>query len=458
MESPPPIDSDRSRSSSSPSTDSLPHPPSIPPSPVLSFPLTYLHAFSQFLILLALLPYHAVLYAFLPRSKRPRPSWSLLETVLSFAVKRYLAMIDTAGFKISGRDVFETPRNGFKMWKTSCQFEWIKLEQEEIQFVRELAKGSVVDDENVKLRDKVGVFSWYREKENRKDPEKFVAKDNNGLVGLFFHGGAFTHNSAHPKSQSTVMPLTLFRRSPLFTSMHSVEFRLLPEYPFPAQLQDAITVYVGFLKRGIDPKRIVLIGDSSGANIALSLARWLRDTLREKREIERFEGAKLGDVGGLILFSPWVNPSHSFLNCTPEEYIPRSNPCDYLLETGPFRHHLVHTLLGPTRPRSFVLSPYLSPGRADLPLNTFDPDHPPVFVSYGTGERGQAECERLVNYLKRDGVKRVEVVRTEDTMHDILLLGFWNREKREAIWNGALRFLEGLEGEKSRTMTTAVRE
>ena len=113
------------------------------------------------------------------------------------------------------------------------------------------------------------------------------------------------------------MPLTLFRRSPLFTSMHSVEFRLLPEYPFPAQLQDAITVYVGFLKRGIDPKRIVLIGDSSGANIALSLARWLRDTLREKREIERFEGAKLGDVGGLILFSVSSDPSSSLFNSFP---------------------------------------------------------------------------------------------------------------------------------------------
>ncbi|GAA5952025.1 hypothetical protein JCM3765_005174 [Sporobolomyces pararoseus] len=454
MSDPPPIGSDPSRSSSL-STDSLPHPPSIPPSPVLSFPLNYLHALTRFLILFALLPCHAVLYTILPRSKRPRSSWSLLETVLSFAVKRYLAMIDIAGFKISSRNVFETPRKSFRMWRSRCRFEWIELDQEEVQFVKEIVKDSVADDENVKMREKVGVFSWYRERENKEDPEKFVAKDETGLVGLFFHGGAFTHNSAHPKSQSTVMPLTLFRRSPHFISMHSVEFRLLPEYPFPAQLQDAITVYVGLLKRGIEAKRIVLIGDSSGANIALSLARWIRDTLREKGEMERFEGGemkwKLGDSGGLILFSPWVDPSHSFLNCTPQDYVPRPNPCDYILETGPFRHHLVHNLLGPSRPRSFVLSPYLSPGRINLPPDTFDPKHSPVFVSYGTGERGQAECERLVNYLKRDGVKQVEVVRTEDTMHDILLLGFWNREKREEIWRGALRFLEGLEGGKMRT-------
>lgn len=128
-------------------------------------------------------------------------------------------MIDTAGFKISGRDVFETPRYGYKMWKTSCQFEWIKLEQEEIQFVRELAKGSVVDDENVKLRDKVGVFSWYREKENRKDPEKFVAKDDNGLVGLFFHGGVSSLISSHSILRSKLTQRTRSARLSLIIQL-----------------------------------------------------------------------------------------------------------------------------------------------------------------------------------------------------------------------------------------------
>lgn len=385
-------------------------------------------------------------------------------------------MIDTAGFKISGRDVFEQPRRGLTMWMSGCRFEWIETRVEE-----ELVQGTVIDDRHVNLRDKVGVFSWYRQDEKREklergelDPEKDVARDSrgrrqNGLVGIFFHGGAFTHNCAHPKSQSTVMPLTLYNRCKKFDSMHSVEFRLLPEYPFPAQLQDAVTVYIGLLKRGILAENIVLIGDSSGANIALSLSRWIRDTIRDKgpevieRERLSTRAAKdgkdvqvrweLADPAGLILFSPWIDPAHSFLDCAPENYIRRTNSCDYILEEGPFRHHLVNNLLGPDqqRRRSFVLSPYLSPGRTDLPTGTFDgPNHAPCFISYGTGERGQAECERLVHYLERDGVEKVEVVVTKDTPHDILLLGFWKRDQRERIWRGALAFLASLPLPKER--------
>jgi len=52
----------------------------------------------------------------------------------------------------------------------------------------------------------------------------------------------------------------------------------------------------------------------------------------------------------------------------------------------------------------------------------------------------------------RDGT-HVEVVRTEDTPHDILLLGFWKREDREEIWKGALNFLKGIprDGDQSRS-------
>ncbi|GAA5897149.1 uncharacterized protein JCM6883_006596 [Sporobolomyces salmoneus] len=430
---------------------------SIPPSPQLSFPRNYLHVLCQFLILLALLPYHATLYSLFP-SKRPRSSWTLLDTVFLQAVRRYLAMMDTAGFKISGRDVFAEPRkSALSMWLCGCRFEWFEETVDP-----ELYKGSVADDEvgGVEMRSKVGVFSWYKKDHSgkimgesrklNKDLENSSPQaEDQGLVGIFFHGGAFTHTTAHPKAQSTTMPLTLFKREKRFTSMHSVEFRLLPEFPFPAQLQDAITVYIALLKRGVKSENIVLIGDSSGANIALSLARWIRDTLQagkgSEEEVAERDGKsirwKLGDPAGLILFSPWIDPSHSFLDSTPETYRPRSNSCDYIFEAGPFRHHLVHNLLGPKRPRSFVLSPYLSPGRVDLPLNTFRNHPAKAFISYGTGERGQAECERLIEYLRRDGVQGVEVVKTEDTVHDVLLLGFWKRQQREEIWRGALDFL-----------------
>jgi len=106
------------------------------------------------------------------------------------------------------------------------------------------------------------------------------------------------------------MPMTIFNREKRFISMHSVEFRLLPDYPFPAQLQDAVSVYINLLRRGIPGHQIVLMGDSSGANIALSLARWVRDAIREGKGEDRVsmkDGEqvrwRLTDPGGLILFS-----------------------------------------------------------------------------------------------------------------------------------------------------------
>ncbi|GAA6014239.1 hypothetical protein JCM11491_005011 [Sporobolomyces phaffii] len=431
-------------------------------SPQVSRPWNYLYAVSKLLVLVALLPYDALVYSVWP-AKRPRPSWTLVETVLLLAVRRFLALVDTAGFTISSRDVFATPsdRDRTKLAHQGIHFEWFDHGPIDPDLVDE----SVIDDPDVAPRDKVGVFSWYRDRSPAPAPATGSGPASDSpLVGIFFHGGAFRHNCAHPKAHSTIMPRTLFEREPRFVAMHSVEFRLLPEFPFPAQLQDAAAVYVGLLKRGVDPREIVLIGDSSGANIALSLARWVRDSL-EKQDDETRTRARvstsyagtpirwtLGDPLGLILFSPWIDPSHSFLDCAPRDYVARSNECDYLLEEGPFRHALVESLLGRHRAREFVLSPYLSPGRVGVRRGTFV-GHRPTFVAYGTGERGEAECARFVDSARRDGVQ-VAVTRTDDTPHDVLLLGFWNRTRRDEVWDGALTFLKSLDSHASAARQT----
>lgn len=131
--------------------------------------------------------------------------------------------------------------------------------------------------------------------------------------------------------------------------------------------------------------------------------------------------------------------AHSYLGHTADDYIPRPNDCDYLFEVGRFRLHLVTSLLG-SRPPSHVESLYISPGRKGVAPGSFT-SHPPCFVHYGTGERCQAEGERLVKNLRRDAV-RVEQVVTEDTPHDPLLLEMlWNRQQIQQIWDGALQFL-----------------
>jgi monoterpene epsilon-lactone hydrolase len=55
------------------------------------------------------------------------------------------------------------------------------------------------------------------------------------------------------------------------------EYRLAPEHPFPAQLEDAVASYRWLLDHGVAPSRIVVAGESAGGGLVLSLLVSLRD-------------------------------------------------------------------------------------------------------------------------------------------------------------------------------------
>ena len=57
----------------------------------------------------------------------------------------------------------------------------------------------------------------------------------------------------------------------------AVDYRLAPEDPFPASLHDCLAAYEWLLKNGFEPNRIVIAGDSAGANLALAVLQTLRD-------------------------------------------------------------------------------------------------------------------------------------------------------------------------------------
>src|SRR5690606_33259783 len=73
-----------------------------------------------------------------------------------------------------------------------------------------------------------------------------------------------------------------------------IDYRLAPEHPFPAALEDAIAAYRWLLERGNDPKRIVIAGDSAGGGLTVATALKLRD-----------EGVPL--PAALLVFSPWLD-------------------------------------------------------------------------------------------------------------------------------------------------------
>ena len=50
-----------------------------------------------------------------------------------------------------------------------------------------------------------------------------------------------------------------------------IDYRLAPEHPFPAQLDDAVTAYRWLLAEGIEPGHIATAGDSAGGNLATAV-------------------------------------------------------------------------------------------------------------------------------------------------------------------------------------------
>jgi len=161
--------------------------------------------------------------------------------------------------------------------------------------------------------------------------------------------------SADEKSATSKIPRRLTKDG-RFTEIYSVEYRLLHQGSFPAAIQDAAAVYVHIVNKygkrctNRRPKgyRIILIGDSSGGNLVLATARWIRDE------------NSLPPPDGLLLLSPSCDPSHAF-PFTTSSYIPRPHGnVDYLVDTPEPRALLLRTLLG-HHPTEMIHSPYLSP-------------------------------------------------------------------------------------------------
>lgn len=89
---------------------------------------------------------------------------------------------------------------------------------------------------------------------------------------LYLPGGAFVLRMPH---MHTGLVSRLCRQADAQALM--VYYRLAPEHPFPACLNDAVLAYKWLLKRGFSPEQIVIAGDSAGGGLTLSTLLEIRD-------------------------------------------------------------------------------------------------------------------------------------------------------------------------------------
>jgi monoterpene epsilon-lactone hydrolase len=89
---------------------------------------------------------------------------------------------------------------------------------------------------------------------------------------LYLHGGAWVLCSAR-LYRSFVSQLAFLSQ----TRALVIDYRLAPEHPFPAGLEDCLTAFKYLIDSGIPPAKIVVAGDSAGGNLTLALLVALRD-------------------------------------------------------------------------------------------------------------------------------------------------------------------------------------
>ncbi|MGH8505257.1 MAG: alpha/beta hydrolase [Stenotrophobium sp.] len=116
---------------------------------------------------------------------------------------------------------------------------------------------------------------------------------NGEAVVLYLHGGAYVLGS--PKTHRSI---STHLAKAAHASVHVLDYRLAPEHPHPAALEDALTAYRWLLDQGIAAARITIAGDSAGGGLALATALAIRDT-------------KLPAAGALVLLSPWTDMTNS---------------------------------------------------------------------------------------------------------------------------------------------------
>jgi acetyl esterase/lipase len=188
---------------------------------------------------------------------------------------------------------------------------------------------------------------------------------------LYLHGGAYCVGS--PATHRAVTShLARAARLPVFAA----DYRLAPEHPFPAAVEDSISAYRALLEIG----PVVIAGDSAGAGLALATAL----TLQQQN---------VGAPAALVLFSPWVDLTTSAI----ADGAPSS---DAMLSAPWLRACARHYLAGKD-----PMSPLASPIYGDLR------GLPPTLIQAGADELLYDQAVRIHDALQSAGVGvRCEIV------------------------------------------------
>lgn len=217
--------------------------------------------------------------------------------------------------------------------------------------------------------------------------EWFVPKDPRNVV-LFFHGGSFIYGSIATHAE-TIARIAIAAEARTL----AIEYRLAPEHPFPAAIDDALAAYRALRSQGFE--RIVLAGDSAGGNLAAAATIALRDAGDPPR--------------AAVLLSPWIDLGARGGSLETNAAFDWAESIDFVRWAECY-------LAGASAD-----DPRASPIRAGLA------GLPPLFVTVGTAEMLLDQVRAFVDRARSAGT-RVDLFEDPDMIHDgIAFAGVFER-------------------------------
>jgi acetyl esterase/lipase len=213
-------------------------------------------------------------------------------------------------------------------------------------------------------------------------------------VILYLHGGGYIGTSP---TMYAFFTSRVARETDC--ALFVADYRLAPEFPYPAAAEDASSVYAALIAEGVPPGRIFLAGDSGGGGLANTLL------LEDPERIAPVRPA------GLVLFSPEV---------------------DLRLDEPSVTENAEHDILPWNIPTSSYLHGFDPSNEAVSPLTADLTAFPPTCVSWGGDEMFRDAIRRYVKRLENAGV-RTEAREFEGMFHVFQILMPWLEDSREAF-------------------------
>ena len=152
---------------------------------------------------------------------------------------------------------------------------------------------------------------------------------NENRIFMFMHGGGYYRGSI-AATRATVARISAEAKIKCL----SIDYRLAPEHPFPAAINDTYSAYEWLVNEGINPEHIIVSGQSAGGGLCLALLLKIKDKnfSQPKGAVALSPWTDLYQTGKTMVTNEKIDPiiSKKYLDRFAKLYFPDSHNMSYL--------------------------------------------------------------------------------------------------------------------------------